>query len=145
MSRCVTSSWETPEASLLVELTGDTLQELAGRVDRLEADLANREMGSHFHRALKPEAQARIWRLRKAGLGLSMSQRGDAKAHSFVEDTAVAPEHLKQYIRRFMEVLERNETRAGFYAHASVGLLHVRPVVDLKTADGVEKFARIAG
>ena len=134
-----------PGGVLLVEFTGDTLQELAGRVNRLEADLANREMGSHFHRALEPDAQARIWRLRKAGLGLSMSQRGDAKAHSFVEDTAVAPEHLKEYIRRFMEVLERNETRAGFYAHASVGLLHVRPVVDLKTAGGVEKFSRIAG
>ena len=133
-----------PGGVLLVEFTGDTLEELAGRVDRLEADLATRRMGSHFHRALEPDAQARIWRLRKAGLGLSMSQRGDAKAHSFVEDTAVAPENLKEYIRRFMGVLERHQTRAGFYAHASVGLLHVRPVVDLKTADGVGKFALIA-
>ena len=133
-----------PGGVLLVEFTGEAPEELAGRIDRLEADLANRQMGSHFHRALEPDAQARIWRLRKAGLGLSMSQRGDAKAHSFVEDTAVAPENLKEYIRRFMEVLERHQTRAGFYAHASVGLLHVRPVVDLKTADGVERFARIA-
>ena len=133
-----------PGGVLLVEFTGDTLEGLAARVDRLETDLANRNLGSNFHRALESEAQARIWRLRKAGLGLSMSQRGDAKAHSFVEDTAVAPEHLKEYIRRFMEVLERHQTRAGFYAHASVGLLHVRPVVDLKTADGVDKFSRIA-
>lgn len=135
---------DDPSGVLLVEFMGDTLEELSEEVGRLELHLKNQGMGEHFYRAFDPEAQARIWQLRKAGLGLSMSQRGDAKAHSFVEDTAVATDHLKDYIRRFMEILDRYDTSAGFYAHASVGLLHVRPVVDLKTADGVEKFTRIA-
>jgi Fe-S oxidoreductase len=61
-----------------------------------------------------------------------------------VEDTAVAPERLRDYIERFQQILAKHDTRAGFYAHASVGLLHVRPVVNLKQVDGVGKFARIA-
>ena len=61
-------------------------------------------------------------------LGLSMAEKGDAKAISFVEDTAVAPEHLRDYIAEFLGVIARHGTRAGVYAHASVGCLHVRPV-----------------
>src|SRR5262245_50228439 len=73
-----------------------------------------------------------------------MSEVGAAKAISFVEDTAVPPNRLHDYIERFQEILARHDTRAGFYAHASVGLLHVRPVVNLKQADGVAKFQKIA-
>ena len=89
-------------------------------------------------------AQAKVWSLREAALGLSMAMKGDGKAVSFVEDTAVAPEHLRAYIARFLRVLERHQTAAGIYAHASVGCLHVRPVIDLKTADGVARFESIA-
>ncbi len=68
----------------------------------------------------------------------------DDKAISFVEDTAVAPEKLRDYIERFIGIVQRHGTRAGIYAHASVGCLHVRPVVNLKTAAGVAKFEAIA-
>ncbi len=129
-----------PGAVLIVEFFGQEVQ-----IDSLEADLCARGLGHHIHRAIDPVAQARIWDLRKAALGLSMSQRGDAKSISFVEDTAVAPEHLHDYIARFLEILAKYDTQAGFYAHASVGLLHIRPVVDMKTADGVHKFEAIAG
>src|SRR4029077_14930640 len=77
-------------------------------------------------------------------LGLSMAEKGDAKAISFVEDTAVAPEHLRDYIAEFLEIISRHGTRAGVYAHASVGCLHVRPVIDLKTEAGVRRFEAIA-
>ena len=133
-----------PGGVLLVEFHGDSTEALVDRIEQLEDDLRERGIGSHFHRAIDSRAQARIWQLRKAGLGLSMSQRGDAKAISFVEDTAVSLENMREYIERFMALLERHDTRAGFYAHASVGLLHVRPVVNMKSADGVAKFARIA-
>ena len=73
-----------------------------------------------------------------------MAMKGDAKAISFVEDTAVAPERLRDYIARFQQIVARHGTRAGVYAHASVGCLHVRPVVNLKTADGVAQFEAIA-
>ena len=63
---------------------------------------------------------------------------------SFVEDTAVAPEKLADYIGRFMSIVRRHETTAGVYAHASVGCLHVRPVVNMKTEEGVRKFEAIA-
>ena len=133
-----------PGGVLLVEFHGDSTQDLVDRIEHLESDLRGRGIGSHFHRAIDSRAQARIWQLRKAGLGLSMSQRGDAKAISFVEDTAVSLENMRDYIERFMALLEKHDTRAGFYAHASVGLLHVRPVINMKSADGVAKFTRIA-
>jgi Fe-S oxidoreductase len=70
---------------------------------------------------------------------------GDAKSISFVEDTAVPPEALRDYIARFRDIVARHGTKAGIYAHASVGCLHVRPVINLKTADGVARFESIAG
>src|SRR5204863_4934936 len=82
--------------------------------------------------------------LREASLGLSMAMKDDNKSLSFVEDTAVAPERLSEYIARFLAIIRKHDTVAGVYAHASVGCLHVRPVVNLKTADGVRKFESIA-
>jgi hypothetical protein len=76
--------------------------------------------------------------------GLSMAMRGDAKSISFVEDTAVAPEKLRDYIERFLEIIHRHGTTAGIYAHASVGCLNVRPVINLKTAEGIRKFETMA-
>jgi Fe-S oxidoreductase len=73
-----------------------------------------------------------------------MAMKGDDKSLSFVEDTAVAPEKLRDYIERFLQIVRVHDTVAGVYAHASVGCLHVRPVVNLKTADGVKKFESIA-
>src|SRR5207253_5896210 len=81
---------------------------------------------------------------REAALGLSMAMKGDDKSLSFVEDTAVAPEKLRDYIDRFLQIVRRHGTVAAVYAHASVGCLHVRPVINLKTAAGVARFEAIA-
>ena len=91
-----------------------------------------------------PAAQARIWSLREASLGLSMAMKEDAKSISFVEDTAVAPEKLRDFIERFLAIIHSHGTTAGIYAHASVGCLHVRPVINMKTEEGVRKFEAIA-
>ena len=133
-----------PGAILIVELTGESVDELPHRLDRLQADLEGRGLATHVHRAVETPAQARIWKLRQAALGLSLAEVGDTRAISYVEDTAVAPERLREYIDRFQAVLEEHRTRAIFYAHASVGLLHIRPAVNMKTAEGVGRFARIA-
>src|SRR5262249_3297691 len=77
-------------------------------------------------------------------LGLSMAMKEDAKSISFVEDTAVAPEKLSAFIGRFLGIIRKHKTTAGIYAHASVGCLHVRPVVNMKTEEGVRKFQEIA-
>ncbi|MCI0681471.1 MAG: FAD-binding protein [Gemmataceae bacterium] len=133
-----------PGAILIIEFYGDQAAELPPRLEALEADLRSRNFGYHHHRAVDPAAQARIWKLRTLALGLSMAEKGDAKAISFVEDTAVDPERLRDYIGEFLQVIERHGTKAGVYAHASVGCLHVRPIINLKTDDGVRRFQAIA-
>jgi FAD/FMN-containing dehydrogenase/Fe-S oxidoreductase len=133
-----------PGAILIIEFYAAQIGELLPRLDRLEDDLRRRGLGTHFHRATDPAAQARIWKLRTLALGLSMAEKGDAKALSFVEDTAVAPAHLRDYIAEFLAVIARHNTSAGVYAHASVGCLHVRPIVNLKTEEGVRRFQAIA-
>jgi len=133
-----------PGGVLIVEFWGDSAESLPPQLEALERSLAARGFGYHYHRATDPAAQARIWSLRKAALGLSMAMKGDAKSLSFVEDTAVAPEKLRDYIDRFLQVVRRHGTTAGVYAHASVGCLHVRPVVNLKTEEGVRQFEAIA-
>jgi FAD/FMN-containing dehydrogenase/Fe-S oxidoreductase len=133
-----------PDAILLVEFYGERPEDLPPRLAAVEAYLRRRGFGEHYLEATDPALQARIWKLRKAALGLSMAEKGDAKAISFVEDTAVAPERLRDYIAEFLDVIARHGTRAGIYAHASVGCLHVRPVIDLKTEAGVRRFEAIA-
>ena len=134
-----------PGAVLLVEFFGQSGEELEDKIERLEADLTAHGLGNYVYRAVGAEEQARIWELRRAALGLTMSQTGDAKAISFVEDTAVPPERLHDYIENFQRILAKYDTQAGFYAHASVGLLHVRPVVNMKSTLGVQRFEAIAG
>lgn len=133
-----------PEALLCVEFYGERADDLPPRMDAVERDLAAHGLTARAHRALDAAAQARIWGVREAALGLSMAVRSDAKALSFVEDTAVAPERLRDYITRLLGVVQRHGTTASLYAHASVGCLHVRPVVNLKTEAGVRMFEAIA-
>jgi FAD/FMN-containing dehydrogenase/Fe-S oxidoreductase len=134
-----------PAALLCVEFYADRVEDLPLRLEVLERDLKARSLGYRYHRATDPAEQSSIWALREAALGLSMAVRGDDKAISFVEDTAVAPQSLREYIARFLTIVKRHGTTAGVYAHASVGCLHVRPVINLKTGEGVRRFEAIAG
>jgi FAD/FMN-containing dehydrogenase/Fe-S oxidoreductase len=133
-----------PAATLCVEFYADRKDDLPPRLQALEQDLRSNNLGYYYHSENDPAAQARIWSLREAALGLSMAMKQDAKSISFVEDTAVAPEKLSAFIGRFMAIIRSHQTTAGVYAHASVGCLHVRPVINLKSEDGVRKFASIA-
>jgi FAD/FMN-containing dehydrogenase/Fe-S oxidoreductase len=133
-----------PGAILIIEFFDDRPEELVPRINVLASDLKEQSRAYYLHPATETAAQACIWKLRKAALGLSMAQKGDAKALSFVEDTAVAPEHLRAYIEEFLRIVAQHGTTAGVYAHASVGCLHVRPVINLKTEAGVRQFEAIA-
>ena len=133
-----------PAALLCVEFYDDVEGNLPPRLEALERDLRARRLGYRYFRALDLATQATIWSLREAALGLSMAMKDDAKSLSFVEDTAVAPERLRDYIDRFLSIVARHKTTAGVYAHASVGCLHVRPVINMKTADGIQTFAALA-
>jgi FAD/FMN-containing dehydrogenase/Fe-S oxidoreductase len=133
-----------PGATLCVEFYGDRKEDLPPRLKALEEDLRSRRLGYAYHSETEPAAQAKIWSLREAALGLSMAMKEDAKSISFVEDTAVAPEKLRDFIDQFLQIVRSHGTTAGVYAHASVGCLHVRPVVNLKTEEGVRRFEAIA-
>jgi FAD/FMN-containing dehydrogenase/Fe-S oxidoreductase len=133
-----------PAATLCVEFYADHPDELPARLAALERDLRCWKFGYAYQPETDAVRQTQMWSLREAALGLSMAMKEDAKSIAFVEDTAVAPEKLRDYIARFQEIIRRHETSAGIYAHASVGCLHVRPVVNLKTEAGVRKFEQIA-
>ncbi len=85
-----------------------------------------------------------VWAMRKAGLSLLTSRKGDAKPACFVEDTAVRPQDLPAYVAGLEELMQRAGVEASFYGHAAAGLLHVRPVLDLHNADDLKKFRQIA-
>jgi FAD/FMN-containing dehydrogenase/Fe-S oxidoreductase len=133
-----------PAATLCVEFYADQKEDLPPRLRALEEDLRAKGLGYAYRAETDPAAQARIWSLREASLGLSMAMKDDAKSIAFVEDTAVAPEHLRDFIERFLGIIHHHGTTAGIYAHASVGCLHVRPVINMKTEAGVRKFEAIA-
>ena len=133
-----------PESLLVVELHGESDAELAAGLDRLEERMRRSGLGYAVRRVTAPEEQARVWAVRKAGLGLMMNVPGAAKPLPFVEDTAVAPEVLPEYISRFDEIVRDHGTTAGYYGHASVGCMHVRPLVDLRLEEGVQTMESIA-
>jgi len=133
-----------PEATLCVEFYSDRKEDLPPRLSALEQDLRSQKLGYQYRTETEPAGQARIWSLREAALGLSMAMKQEAKSIPFVEDTAVAPEKLSGFIGRFLTILRSHNTSAGIYAHASVGCLHVRPVINMKTELGLRTFEKIA-
>ena len=133
-----------PGAILIVEYAGDTEAEVRGKVETLEGLRQRQGFGYAAHVALDPAEQQSIWKLRKAGLGLLLGMKGDKKPIAFVEDTAVDPKHLAEFVPRFREVFAKHDTSAAYYGHCSVGCLHIRPVIDLKTPRGLEQVRAIA-
>lgn len=135
----------SPKALLFVEFFGDDEAEVAARVDELAARWARDGHGYHTLRAVTPEQQTTVRKVRKAGLGLLMaSSVGSRRPLAFVEDTAVPPDVLEPYVREFAEILDRHGMHAGFYGHCSVGCLHIRPFVDLRRPEEVTAMREVA-
>ncbi len=132
-----------PDALLLVEFCGEERSALLAKLDEL-IDTMN-DLGLPGSVVTMPDeaAQKALWNVRKAGLNIMMSLRGDGKPVSFIEDCAVPLEHLADYTEHLGEVFARHGTRGTWYAHASVGTLHVRPIIDLRAGDAT-KMRRIA-
>jgi len=129
----------TPDALLLVEFYGETEEELEEKLGRL----AQLNLGYALHAAPGAAEQARIWRLRKAGLGLLASRVGDRKPVTGIEDVSVSTSVLPRYVGRLIEEFSRLGVSAAMYAHASMGLIHTRPLLNLKSAEDVERWRRI--
>ena len=129
-----------PGAMLVVEFYGESEDELTARMNALKADIG---LAYACVNILDRAGQAAVWNVRKGGLGLLMSTRGDAKPIPFVEDPAVDPSVMGEFVRRFDEIVTEHGTTAGYYGHASVGCLHIRPLISLKDEEGINKMVSI--
>ena len=133
-----------PDALLLVEFAEPEDEENRHRLAALGGLMAKLGFPDSVLEASDPGFQKAIWDVRKAGLNIMMSMKGAGKPVSFIEDCAVRLEDLAEYTRRLTEVFRANGTEGTWYAHASVGCLHVRPVLNLKTELGAKQLRTVA-
>ncbi|MCP5155400.1 MAG: FAD-binding protein [Ectothiorhodospiraceae bacterium] len=133
-----------PDALLLVEFAGEDRDALLRQLAALVELMSDLGFPGAVVEATEPGFQRAVWDVRKAGLNIMMSMKGDGKPISFIEDCAVRLEDLAEYTRRLDEVFARHGTTGTWYAHASVGCLHVRPIVDLKDPAGARTMRAIA-
>ena len=128
---------------MAVEFFGDSATELQSKLDGLKGHLERKSIGFSYVPVIDARRQSSIWNTRKQALGLLMSVMGDKKPIAFVEDPAVPIAKMPAFLRGFQEILETHDAHGGYYGHASVGCLHVRPMIDLKQASEVAKMGRI--
>jgi FAD/FMN-containing dehydrogenase/Fe-S oxidoreductase len=133
-----------PDAILLVEFAGDDRGEQLAKLRQLGELMADLGLPGSVVAVEDAQLQKDVWEVRKAGLNIMMSMKGDGKPVSFIEDCAVPLEHLAEYTDRLTRVFEKHGTRGTWYAHASVGCLHVRPVLNMRSDDGASKMRAIA-
>ena len=134
-----------PAAILIIELRGETRAEIDAIADQLEKALIENEKHLVYScsRVYGSEI-SKVWSLRKAGLGLLTGMKGDAKPIGVIEDTAVTPEKLPDYMADFVQMLENLGLSCVYHAHISTGELHLRPIINIKEAEGKRKFREVA-
>jgi FAD/FMN-containing dehydrogenase/Fe-S oxidoreductase len=132
-----------PEALLMVEFSSDDPADVSYRVHELARRIRSVPGLTAVVPALEPSTREPLWNLRTAALPLLFGMVGDRKPVTFVEDCAVTPERLPEFARQFREILHRHGTDGAFYGHASVGCLHIRPVLNLHDPTDVRKMRSI--
>jgi len=132
-----------PDALLLVEFAGDDRNQQLGKLKQLVELMGDLGFPGAVVEVLEPDFQTAVWEVRKAGLNIMMSMKGDGKPVSFIEDCAVQLEDLAEYTDRLTRVFEKYGTTGTWYAHASVGCLHVRPILNMKDEGGAKKMRAI--
>jgi FAD/FMN-containing dehydrogenase/Fe-S oxidoreductase len=133
-----------PAALLLVEFAGEDKDDNLRRLQQLVELMGDLGFPDAVVEATDAAFQSAVWEVRKQGLNIMMSMKGDGKPISFIEDCAVALDDLADYTARLTSVFEKHGTYGTWYAHASVGCLHVRPVLNLKQELDVKKMRAIA-
>ncbi|MDN5216051.1 FAD-linked oxidase C-terminal domain-containing protein [Fulvivirgaceae bacterium BMA12] len=133
-----------PEAILIVEFYGDSREDVLERGESMIRDQKEKKLGYAY--PLFPEGKEYndVWVVRKKGLGLMLGLKGDKKPLPFIEDAGIPLEHLPEYIDRVLKVCKKHNTEAAMYAHASVGVIHVRPILDLRQAEDIKRLKNIA-
>jgi Fe-S oxidoreductase len=133
-----------PESLMIVEFTGESDDEVSRQADELCERLRAQPGLEHVLRALEPRMCDHIWACRKATMPLLYGIPGARKPIAFVEDTAVDPARLPEFVARFREILKRAGTDGAFYGHASVGCLHIRPLLDSANRGDLAAIQRIS-
>ncbi len=133
-----------PDALLLVEFAGEDPAAQRARLKELKELLGTMGLPDALVEVIDAPLQKAVWEVRKAGLNIMMSMKGDGKPVSFIEDCAVALEDLAEYTERLTQVFHKHGTTGTWYAHASVGCLHVRPILNMKDESGARKMRAIA-
>lgn len=133
-----------PDSLLIVEFHGEDEGALLGKLGELEAAMGDLGYPGAVVRATETGFQGQIAAVREAGLNIMMSMKGDGKPVSFIEDCAVGLDDLADYTERLNDVFERHGTKGTWYAHASVGCLHVRPVLNMKDAADIRTMRAVA-
>ena len=134
---------QTPEAILLVEFSGEAHAPLLEKLKALQELMSDLGLPGSVVPMPDTSLQKNLWEVRKAGLNIMMSLKGDGKPVSFIEDCAVPLESLADYTQALTDVFSKYGSRGTWYAHASVGTLHVRPILDMRR-DGAQKMRAVA-
>ena len=132
-----------PAALLITELRANTREELDSKAEVLEKDLLESGL-VYLNTRVYGSDVAKVWALRKAGLGILGGMKGDAKPMGVIEDTAVAPKYMPVYMKDFQEMTHWLGANVVYYGHISTGELHLRPIINLKTKEGQKLFRDLA-
>ncbi len=132
-----------PDSILITEFFGEGESELRSKIDHLRRILSGEGLRDNVFPVLDPILQKNVWTVRKAGLGLLMSLKGDHKPIPFIEDAAVPTENLAEYVEKIGQFCAERDTQVAYYAHASAGCVHIRPIVNTKKAKEIAKIPEI--
>ena len=133
-----------PNCVLITEFYGESESELQAKIDRLARHLANQKVNAEVAAVMDSRLQQNVWTVRKVGLGLMMSIKGDHKPVPFIEDAAVPVAYLADYVTQIEKFCNDLGTKVAYYAHASAGCVHIRPLINTKLASEVEKLPEIS-
>ncbi|MBT4501590.1 MAG: FAD-binding protein, partial [Gemmatimonadetes bacterium] len=133
-----------PKAILIVEFFADTPEEAESKAHSLAADLREKQIGYTCPVIVAPEEQAKVWNVRKNGLGLMLGMKGDRKPIPFIEDGCIPIEVLPEYVDQILQFCKERAVPVAMYAHASVGTIHIRPILNLKDQADIDHMKAIA-
>jgi FAD/FMN-containing dehydrogenase/Fe-S oxidoreductase len=133
-----------PAAVLIVEFFGETPEEVAEKAEKLAADLEGKELGYAWPIIADAGGQADVWAVRADGLGILLGMKGERKPTAFIEDCAVPVEVLPEYIDRTLKFCHQRGVPVAMYGHVSVGVIHVRPILDLKKQEDIDHMKAIS-
>ena len=133
-----------PAIILLIEFLEDSGDVISGKAEAMEREMRESGYGYHFPLYTAPDEMARVWDLRKAGLGVLLNIPGEKRSVQVIEDTSVHPELYPEYITGFEKILEKYNLTCSYYGHIATGELHISPLLNLKDPADIEVYHGIA-